>query len=151
MAMEPKTAPMQPAAQVPMPRQAHAHDRHTGELVKDLSEQVSRLVRDELRLAQLEMKRKGKQAGLGAGMLAGGGLIAWFGVGCLVACAVIAIAGVVSAWLAALVVGAALLAAAGLSALIGKSRVQKATPPVPTETIGSVKADVEEMKERAHR
>lgn len=130
---------------------ARAEDRPTGELVKDLSEQISRLVRDELRLAQVEMTRKGKQAGVGVGMFAGGGIFAWFGLACLIACVVIAIAGVVAAWLAALIVGVALLLVAGIAALIGRGRLKKATPPVPGETIGSVKADVEELKERAHR
>ena len=60
------------------------------------------LIRDELKLAQLEMTRKGKQAGVGAGLLGGSGLVALYGVGCLIACAVIAISGVVAAWLAAL-------------------------------------------------
>jgi Putative Actinobacterial Holin-X, holin superfamily III len=128
-----------------------AEDRPAGELAKDLSEQISRLVRDELRLAQLEMTRKGKQAGVGVGMFAGGGVFAWFGLGCLVACAVIAIAGVVAAWLAALIVGVALLLLAAIAALAGRGRLKKATPPVPGETIDSVKADVEELKERAHR
>jgi uncharacterized membrane protein YqjE len=126
-------------------------DRPTGELVKDLSEQVSHLVRDELRLAQLEMTRKGKQAGLGIGLFAGSGGIAFFGLGCLIACAVIAIATVLAAWLAALIVGAALLLVAGAAALLGKGRLSKATPPVPEETIGNVKADVDEIKERTHR
>jgi hypothetical protein len=128
-----------------------AEDRPTGELVKDLSEQVSHLVRDELRLAQLEMTRKGKQAGLGIGLFAGSGGIAVYGLGCLIACAVIAIASVLAAWLAALIVGVALLLLAGAAALLGKGRLSKATPPVPEETIGSVKADVDEIKERAHR
>ena len=90
-----------------------AEDRPAGELVKDLSEQISRLVRDELRLAQVEMTRKGKQAGLGVGMFAGGGIFAWFGLACLIACAVIAIAGVVAAWLAALIVGSRAAAGGG--------------------------------------
>jgi hypothetical protein len=123
----------------------------TGDLVKQLSEQVSVLVRDELKLARLEMTAKGKQAGLGAGMLGGSGLIALYGVACLLACAVIAISGVVAAWLAALIVGVALLAVSGSVALLGKARLQRATPPVPEQAVGSVKADVEEIKERAHR
>ena len=65
-----------------------AQERPAGELVKDLSEQVSHLIRDELRLAQLEMTRKGKQAGLGIGLFAGSGGIAVYGLGCLIACAV---------------------------------------------------------------
>jgi len=97
------------------------------------------------------MTRKGKQAGLGAGMLAGGGLVALYGLGCLIACAVIAMAGVLRPWLAALIVGAALLLIAGLAALAGTGRLRRATPPVPQEAIGNVKADVDEVKERAHR
>jgi hypothetical protein len=131
----------------PSPAQEHS----TGELVKLLSEQVSVLVRDEMKLAQLEMTRKGKQAGVGIGMLGGGGLVALYGVGCLLACVIIALSGVVAAWLAALIVGAALLAVAAAAALLGKGRLQKAAPPVPEETVGSIKADVEEIKGRARR
>jgi hypothetical protein len=123
----------------------------TGELVKQMSEQVSRLVRDELKLGQLEMKRKGKAAGLGAGMLGGSGVIALYGIGCLIACVIIALSGVIAAWLAALIVGAVLMATAGAVALIGKGRLSKATPPAPEQTIGSVKADIDEIKERVHR
>jgi hypothetical protein len=122
-----------------------------GELVRQLSEQVSVLVRDELKLAQLEMTRKGKQAGLGIGMFGASGLVALYAVGCLVACAIIAISGVVAAWLAALIIGVALLAVSGTAALLGKGRLQRSTPPVPEQAVGSVKADVEEIKERAHR
>jgi hypothetical protein len=132
-------------------RPTAVHERSTGDLVKLLSEQVSVLVRDELKLAQVEMSRKGKQAGLGAGMLGGGGLIALYGVGCLIACAIIAIAGVLSAWLAALIVGAALLAVAGAAALLGKGRLQKSTPPVPKQAVAGIKTDVDVIKERARR
>jgi hypothetical protein len=126
-------------------------EHSTGELVKTMSEQVSVLIRDELRLAQLEMAGKGKQMALGAGMFGTSGVVAIYGVGCLLACAIIAISGVVAAWLAALIVGAALLASAAGAALLGRRRLQKATPPVPKEAVASVKADVEEVKERAHR
>jgi Putative Actinobacterial Holin-X, holin superfamily III len=126
-------------------------ERSTGELVRSLSEQVSVLVRDELKLAQLEMTRKGKQAGVGVGMLGGGAVIALYGVGCLLACAIIALSGVVAAWLAALIVGAALLAVAAATVLVGKGRLAQATPPVPGEAVDSIKTDVEEIKERARR
>jgi hypothetical protein len=116
-----------------------------------LSEQVSVLMGDEFKLAQLEMTRKGRQAGVGIGMLGGSGLIALYGAGCLLACMIIAISGVVAAWLAALIVGAALLAVAAVVALVGKGRLQKATPPVPEETVSSIKTDVEEIRERAQR
>jgi hypothetical protein len=139
------------SGETPVPHRVTTQDRPTGELVKDLSEQLSHLVRDELRLAQLEMTRKGKQAGLGIGLFAGSSGIAVYGIGCLIACAVIAIATVLAAWLAALIVGVALLLVAGMAALLGRGRLGRATPPVPEETIGSVKADVEEIKERTHR
>ena len=123
----------------------------TGELVKLLSEQVSVLVRDELKLAKLEMTSKGKQAAVGAGMFGASGMVALYGVGCLLACAIIAIAGVISAWLAALIIGAALLATAAIVALLGKQRIGKAAPPMPGEAVASVKADVDEIKESLHR
>jgi Putative Actinobacterial Holin-X, holin superfamily III len=129
------------------PDQEHS----TGDLVKMMSEQVTVLIRDELKLAQLEMASKGKQAALGAGMFGASGVVAVYGVGCLLACAIIAISGVVAAWLAALIVGAALLAAAGWAVLLGRRRLQKVAPPVPEQAIADVKADVEEIKERAHR
>jgi hypothetical protein len=133
-------------ARPPVPRA-----RSTGELVKSLSEQVSVLVRDELKLAQLEMTQKGKQAGVGAGMLGAGGVLAFYGGGSLIACAILAISGVLSAWLAALIVGAALLAIAGVAALLGKGRLQKAAHPVPEQTLASIKTDVDVIRERAHR
>jgi uncharacterized membrane protein YqjE len=123
----------------------------TGELVKRLSEQVSVLVRDELKLAQLEMTRKGKQAGIGAGMLGGSGLVALYGVGCLLAGAILGLSRVLEPWLAALIVGAALLLVSGLAAVAGKARLQKAAPLVPAQAAGSVKADVNQIRERAHR
>ena len=126
-------------------------ERSTGGLVKTMTEQVSVLIRDELKLAQLEMASKGKQAALGAGMFGASGIVAFYGVGCVLACVIIAISGAVAAWLAALIVGVALLAAAGVAALLGRQRVRKAGPPVPEQAVADVKADVEEIKERAHR
>lgn len=128
-----------------------ASERSTGDLVKLLSEQVSVLVRDELKLAQLEMTRKGKQAGQGVGMLGSAGLVGLYGIGCMLACVIIAISGVLAAWLAALIVGVTLLAAAAVAALLGKRHLQRAAPPVPEQTAGSLKADVEEFRERVRR
>jgi len=136
-----------------MERSSETHDQQhsTGDLVKLLSEQVSVLVRDELKLAKLEMASKGKQAAVGAGMYGGSAVVAFYGVGCLLACAIIAIAGVISAWLAALVIGAALMATAAVVALLGKQRMRRATPPMPEEAVASAKADVDEIKESVHR
>lgn len=134
------------AAQAPAER-----EQSTGELVKQLSEQVSLLVRDELKMARLELNRKGKQAGLGVGMFGASGLGALYGVACLLAAAIIAISGEVRAWLAALIVGLALLVASGIAALLGRARLRRATPPVPQQAVEGAKADVEEVKERMHR
>ena len=126
-------------------------EHSTGELVKMVTEQVSVLVRDELKLAQLEMGTKAKRAGKGMGMLGGGGLVALYGVACLIACVIIAISHSLQAWLSALIVGAALLLVAGVLAALGRSHVRKATPPMPTQAVDSVKTDVAEIKERVRR
>jgi len=130
---------------------AVAPEASAGELVKQLSEQVSRLIRDELKLAEYEMTSKAKRIGRGAGLFGGSGLVALYGIGCLLAAAIIGLAAVLPAWAAALIVGGALLVIAGLAALTGKSQVTKAVPPVPEQAVRSVQADVEEIKERAHR
>jgi uncharacterized membrane protein YqjE len=131
--------------------QAATSEHSTGELVKMVTEQVSVLVRDELKLAQLEMGTKAKQAGKGVGMLGGGGLVALYGVACLIACVIIAISHSLQAWLSALIVGAALLLTAAVLAVLGRSHVRKATPPMPTQAVDSVKTDVAEIRERVHR
>jgi uncharacterized membrane protein YqjE len=123
----------------------------TGELVKQLSEQVSQLVRDELKLATLEMTGKAKTAARGAGLFGGSSVMALYGTGCLLAAAIIALAGVTRPWLAALIVGVALFAVAGIAALAGRGQIKKAVPPVPSRATDSVKADVEQIKESAHR
>jgi uncharacterized membrane protein YqjE len=132
-----------------------ADDRSTAELVKQASEQVSRLIRDELRLAQVELAEKGKRAGLGAGLFGAAGMVALYGVTGLLAAAVIGLANVLPAWLAALVVGLALLVLAGIFALVGRGQVRQATPPVPKKAMASVRADIdtvtEAVKERGHR
>jgi uncharacterized membrane protein YqjE len=123
----------------------------THKLVNDLSEQVSRLVKDELRLARLELTEKGKRAGVGAGMAGGAGVLAFLGGATLVAAVVLLLALVMPAWLAAAIVAVLLFVAAALLGLVGKKKVQQATPPVPAETIASVRADLDAVKEGARR
>ena len=139
---------MERSSTPPLP---HDEEHSIGELVKMMSEQASVLIRDELKLAQLEMTSKSKQAAVGAGMFGASGVVALYGVGCLIACAIIAISGVLAAWLAALIIGAALLATAGIAALLGRRRMRKAAPPLPEQAVADVKADVEEIRERARR
>lgn len=125
-------------------------EQSLGELVAQVSEQTSRLVRDELRLAQLELAAKGKKAGLGAGLFGGAGLFAFFGAACLVTAAILALAGPLTPWLAAVLVGAALLIVAGVAALAGKREVTQAGSPVPTEAVAGVKQDVHALKPGSH-
>ncbi len=122
-------------------------DRSTGELIRDLSADLSKLVRDEMRLAQAEVGAKAKKAGIGIGAFGGAGVVALYGLGVLLAAAVLGLANVVSPWLAALIVGVILFIVAGVAALIGRSKLKQAAPPVPTRTIDSVKTDVAEIKE----
>jgi uncharacterized membrane protein YqjE len=122
-----------------------------GELVQRLSQQTATLVRQEMRLAQAELQEKGKRAGIGAGMFGGAGLVALYGVGALVAAVIMLIATGIEPWVSALIVGAVLLAVAGLLALLGRKQVDRATPPKPERAMESVQHDVEYVKERARR
>jgi MFS family permease len=124
-------------------------DASLAELVKQLSEQSSRLARQEVELAKAELAAKGKRAGIGAGMFGGAGVFGFYGFGALVAAAVLGLATAVDAWLAALIVAAVLAVVAGVLALQGKNEVAQATPPVPEEATESVKEDVRVAKTRA--
>jgi putative superfamily III holin-X len=122
-----------------------------GELVKQLSEQTSRLVRQEMELAKTELAIKGKRAGIGAGMFGTAGLLGLYAVGALITAAIAALATAVDTWLAALIVAVVLGAAAGVAALMGKNKVQEAMPPVPEDSVESVKEDVQWTKTRAQQ
>jgi len=122
-------------------------DKSIGELFRSMSEDLSALVRDEIRLVQAEVGQKAKKAGIGIGAFGGAGVVALYGLGVLIAAAVLGLSNVVSPWLAALIVGVVLFIVAGVAALVGKKQLSQAAPPVPTETIASVKTDVAEIKE----
>jgi uncharacterized membrane protein YqjE len=122
------------------------HHQHTGQLVSQLSEQVSTLIRDELTLAKLEMVEKGKRAGTGAGLLGGAGVVAAYGVGALLVTIGAALALVLPVWAAALVVTVLLFVVAGVAALIGKKQVKQALPPEPLAAMESGKKDVDAVK-----
>jgi uncharacterized membrane protein YqjE len=126
-------------------------DRSVGELVNQLSRQTSTLVRQELQLAQTELQEKGKRVGIGAGMFGGAGLVALYGVGALVAAAIIGIGTLLEPWIAAVIVGVVLLAVAGILALLGRKQVERGTPPLPQQAIESAKRDVNEIKAARER
>ena len=124
-------------------------DASVAELARQLSDQTTQLARQEVALAKAELAEKGKRVGIGAGMFGGAGLVGFYAVGALIAAAILALATAVDGWLAALIVGLVLAAVAGVLALLGKGKVQTATPPLPTEAISSLQADVETAKTRA--
>jgi uncharacterized membrane protein YqjE len=128
-----------------------ATEQTTAELVQQATEQVSRLVRNELALAKVELAEKGKHAGIGIGLFSGSGVFALYGTGALVATLIVVFDLFLPLWLAALIVTAALFLIAGVLALIGKSQVSKAVPPEPKAAIASVKADVDEVKQAVAR
>ena len=126
-------------------------DRPVGELIQQMSQQTATLVRQELQLAQLEMKEKGKRAGIGVGLFGGAGGVAFYGLGVLIAAIVLLLATFLEGWIAALIVAVVLFAVAGALGLTGKKQVEQATPPQPEQAIESTKRDVDEVKGRAGR
>jgi uncharacterized membrane protein YqjE len=117
-----------------------------GELVQRLSHQTATLVRQELRLASVELQQKGRRAGKGAGMFGGAGVVALYGVGALTAAATVGLGTLLEPWIAAAIVGVVLLAVAGTLGLSGKKQVEQATPPLPERALESAKRDVHEVK-----
>lgn len=124
-------------------------ERSISQLVSDMSEQMSRLVRDEMRLATEELRTKGKRAGIGAGLAGAAGVTALLGAGTLVACVVLALALVLPAWAAALIVGAGLLLVAAVLGAVGGKQLKRATPPLPREAMAGIEQDVQVVKENA--
>lgn len=126
-------------------------DASLAELVRRLGDQMSTLVRNEIRLATAEIQQKGKRAGIGAGMFGGAGMLAFYGAGALIAAATLGLALAIEPWLATLIVGVVLLAGAGVLALLGRQKVQEAIPPVPEEAVQNVKEDIAVVRERGSR
>ena len=114
-------------------------ERPIGELLKQLSEETTTLVRKELDLAKAEMAEKGKKAGKGAGMFGAAGVIGFLALGALTAFFIMLLDGALPNWAAALIVAAVYAAIAGVLALTGKNKVQEATPPMPEQTVETIK------------
>ena len=119
-----------------------------GDLVSTLSEKLSQLVRDEIRLAKVELAEKGKHAATGVGLFVAAAVLASVGFMVLIATAIL---GMIEAgmdpWLAALIVGLVLVVIAIILALVGKKALEKGAPPVPAKSQASLKADVAALKE----
>jgi uncharacterized membrane protein YqjE len=119
----------------------------TADLMSQAAAQVSTLVRDELALAKLELTEKGKRAGLGGGLFGGAAVLGLYGLGLLLALAVVLLDLVWPLWLAVLVVMVVVFVAAGVAALLGKQKLKAATPPVPADAIAGTQADVRTVKQ----
>ena len=133
------------------PRPGSPAQEPVGDLVQRASQQLSQLVRDEMRLAQAEMTEKGKRFGKGGGLFGGAGLVGVLTLQALVATVIAALSLAVDVWVAALIVTGVLAAVTALMAALGKRQVSEASPPAPEQTVDSVKADMAEIKERAQR
>jgi len=120
-------------------------EQSTAELVQTASEQISRLVKDEIALAKAELAEKGKHAGIGIGLFGAGGVFVFYGVGATIATLIIVFDLFLPLWLAALIWTVVLFLTAGILALFGKNQVTKAVPPEPEAAIESVKLDVDEV------
>lgn len=140
---EPSVGDRSPA--VPM-----AGEHSVGELVHRATEQLSQLVRQEMALAKAELTQKGRRMGRGGGLLGAAGAVGYVGLIALAGAATAALSLALPVWAAALVVTALLFAIASVLAIVGRAQLRRASPPTPEEMLGSVKADVEAIKERAH-
>jgi uncharacterized membrane protein YqjE len=121
-------------------------DRPLGELFRELSDEVTTLVRQETELAKAEVREKAKETAKGAALLVGAATVGLLGLGALTAFLILALDGAIPNWAAALVVGATLAVVAAVLASIGRNRLQEAPPPVPREAIESTKEDIEWAK-----
>ena len=123
-------------------------EQSLGELFGRLSSETSTLIRQELALARAELTEKGREAGKGAGILGGAGVVGLLAAGTLTACFVLLLDLAMPAWLGALIVAVVYGAIAAFLGLRGRDRVQHAAPPVPEQTVETVKEDVEWAKTR---
>jgi hypothetical protein len=121
-------------------------DRSLPELLRQLSQETTQLVHQELELAKAELQQKGRQAGAGAGMFGGAGALGLAALGALTACFILALNAVMPAWLAALIVAVVYGVIAFVLVKQGQAKLKQATPPVPEQTIETVKEDVEWAK-----
>lgn len=139
-----------PAVHTPTAHSSTSAHTSTADLVSDAAAQISRLVRDELALAKLEMQEKAKQMGVAGGMFGAALVLARIGFVLAWVLLVVALANVWPLWLAVLVPMAGAFVIAGVLALVGKSRLKSAPVPVPTEASRSIRADLRTVQEAIH-
>jgi len=121
----------------------------TGELVKQLSEQTTKLVRKEIELAKAELTAKGKVAGQGAGMFGGAAVAGLLALGTLTVVILALLDKAMDLWVAALIVTLVYGTVAAVLAMRGRDRVKEGMPPAPEQTVETVKEDVQWAKSQA--
>jgi len=124
-------------------------ERSVSELTKEFLRDVSELVRRELDLAKAELTEKARPLGAGIGLAAAGAVLLLVALGALTATAIIALATTLATWLAALIVTIVVAVAGTIVLLVGIRVLRRGAPPVPVETVESVKEDVAWVKTRA--
>lgn len=133
----------------PVRPDSRSEERSISELLQQLTKQTTRLAQKETELAKAEMTAKGKQLGIGAGAFSAAGLLGIFALAAVTTAAILGLATAMEDWLAALIVAVVYALVAGTLALVGRSRVQAAAPPVPERATESVKEDIRQTKEKA--
>ena len=121
-------------------------NRSTSQLIRDLSEQSMRLILQEMALARAELTQKRVQAGRGIGLLGVAAILSLYGLGALAAGGILLLCTAMKPWIAAMIMAGGILIAAGAAALIGKTRVARAAPPVPEAAIETAKEDLETIR-----
>lgn len=120
--------------------------RTSGQLALAFTDQVTRLVKDEIALAQAEVKAKLPKLGIGAGLLAAAGLLVLCALVALLVGAGLAIAIALPSWAAALILGGGFVLLAGVLGLVGRAGLKKGSPPVPREALAGVRTDLALVK-----
>jgi MFS family permease len=129
------------------PDESEVRSRSVGDIVGDIQKDLSTLVRQEIELAKAEVTAQGREAGKAGGLIGGAAVVGLLGAGAIAAFLVLLLDKAVVDWLAALIVGVVLVAAAAGLALAGRNRMRRATPPAP-QTVETVKEDVQWAKTR---
>ena len=124
-------------------------DRSVAELTKELLRNASQLVRREIDLAKLEVTEKARRLAVGIALVAVGGVILLVMLGALTATAILALATTLDAWLAALIVTVVAGVLGAIVLLLGITSLKRGAPPVPDQTVDSVKEDIAWVKTRA--
>ena len=149
----PQPAPSAAAPPPAAPQTLHGtpdpRDRPVGDLLNTVKQEGANLAKQEVRLAKAEMTEKAKDVGIGAGMFGGAGYVAHLASLALMATIIFALAEVMAAWLAALIVTVVYAAIAGVLAMKAKKKIKQAGPPIPEQTVESVKQTIQTVKEEA--